>query len=140
MGEVQGKRKEPEGKAADAGSQGKTGPYKVGDIAGVELLQGGCGPSCPAALSLAVFRAVQEEELSSGEVAVPRGQRVQPLPLCCTHLQWGRGLAHLLPEPVSLQSLPRVRGSCRQEQLQQGALLGGCGHPGAPRVAREASG
>lgn len=41
MGEVQGERKELEGEAADAGSQGGTGPSEVCDTAG-----GRCGPGC----------------------------------------------------------------------------------------------
>lgn len=105
MREVQGKRKELEGKTADAGSQSETGRYKVSDMAGVELLQGGCGLSCPPALPLAVFRVMQEEGLSSGEVAL---QQVQPLSLCCALLQQGHGLAHQSPLLCSPSRGPRT--------------------------------
>ena len=74
MGEVQGERKEPEGEAADAGSQGGTRPSEVCDTAG-----GRCGPGCV--------------QCGAGfqEVGVPQGPQVQPRPLCPARLQQRSG-------------------------------------------------
>lgn len=98
-------------------------------MAGVELLQAGCGLSYPAALALAEFSAVRQEGHSSGEVGVPRGQQAQTLPLCCTHLQQGHGLAFL---PGSGAAADRSDFSRVPDP--------GCGCPGTPQMTREASG
>lgn len=96
------------GKTGDARSQSETGRYQVSDMAGVEVLQGDCGPSCPPALSLAVFRVMQEEGLRRGG---PPAGSVSVTLLCPPAAGTWPGS----PEPTSLLSLPRAQDSCRQE-------------------------